>query len=1050
MKTKPAEDDNAVERRDIETPPRKKLKQARLPFQILTPGVKPSSPPLKSSNKRKLSETSDDVKVVKVIRPNESNNLGETKENVCSDDSKLLVGSVSKILPNSCGAKSTEQCTKNSDESPRTPEKNVDEVEVVKIDICNTSLLSNSEHRKSESNSPSENKCKLPSEESSVGNNTVEDVINLSDSENDFEKDLTTAKCNIVKTRTRIFESENKDVKVVTQLSSEDNKKSDDEVCVVIEELCNEAESLAAQSISKENAGNNESSTNDTAEGTKMNSILLNGLIKPTIKTSFSENKSHECTPNKDQEVKIEITHEISANDNLGENTPTDESKNFKHHSPESSLDSTQKIRKLTPKQLQKQLESAKKREEKEKLRQEREKKKAEEKEEKLRQKQEKEEQRKKEKEEKEEQKRKEKEEKEEQRRKEKEEKEELKKKEREEKERKKQIELELKNEGKRKKEGKMQAEAAAFTSFFLPKKSETKLTEEPKTKTEENFMPFEVKADMRLAPNTRITLTTERKQLLDESMGNQAKSASYLDDIRNKKVTPQSSSCTWAVSDFKNDVIILDDEDDDITGGAANNIVEYAATGHVPRPKLLQFWENRRPPYWGTWRKKSQNIGPKKPFSKDEKFFEYEVDSDDEWEEEEPGESLHGSDDEKESEDEYEVDNEFFVPHGYLSDEENVGQEDEDQSPEAQKTKLKLLELEFEEEMKQKTERIKPRLIGCIWFASQVADSATNQLLKLLSPYQAVYQDGPIDLTAPDANAMTTGSPEFRNVSSPTTPSLKKRKKFPEEAIPALIKLIHGNVNKREFLAREFLAYWSNDQKKSAGEVTTEGSSEGSISTVSSPGDIFKKSVSNKIKELATWIACPEEGPMSGRMCWYVLQETRIAHGLGDIVLPNTLWTYTFKPKRRKSDFQTPSPSSAVNSESNPKQLITKFTKIMSEGERKKQFITSASPGEVAEKSSDGSSQNTDKTQRKLVFPQSNKTSTTSSTSELRKKVPILLSGPRGQELPKTKNLLNKFIKKPSVSVSIEDNASVPNTLKNEVVEISPPPEVECVVLSD
>lgn len=47
---------------------------------------------------------------------------------------------------------------------------------------------------------------------------------------------------------------------------------------------------------------------------------------------------------------------------------------------------------------------------------------------------------------------------------------------------------------------------------------------------------------------------------------------------------------------------------------------------------------------------------------------MDYEVDSDSEWEEEEPGESLHGSDDEKEkdeSEDDYEVDNDFFVPHG-------------------------------------------------------------------------------------------------------------------------------------------------------------------------------------------------------------------------------------------------------------------------------------------------------------------------------------------------------------------------------------------------
>jgi chromatin assembly factor 1 subunit A len=53
------------------------------------------------------------------------------------------------------------------------------------------------------------------------------------------------------------------------------------------------------------------------------------------------------------------------------------------------------------------------------------------------------------------------------------------------------------------------------------------------------------------------------------------------------------------------------------------------------------------------------------------QKFFDYDVDSDDEWEdEEENAESLKGdSDEDKESEDDYEIDNEFFVPHGYLSD---------------------------------------------------------------------------------------------------------------------------------------------------------------------------------------------------------------------------------------------------------------------------------------------------------------------------------------------------------------------------------------------
>lgn len=36
-------------------------------------------------------------------------------------------------------------------------------------------------------------------------------------------------------------------------------------------------------------------------------------------------------------------------------------------------------------------------------------------------------------------------------------------------------------------------------------------------------------------------------------------------------------------------------------------------------RPKLLSFHENRRPPYWGTWRKKSSSIKPRTPFGQDE-----------------------------------------------------------------------------------------------------------------------------------------------------------------------------------------------------------------------------------------------------------------------------------------------------------------------------------------------------------------------------------------------------------------------------------------------
>ena len=53
-------------------------------------------------------------------------------------------------------------------------------------------------------------------------------------------------------------------------------------------------------------------------------------------------------------------------------------------------------------------------------------------------------------------------------------------------------------------------------------------------------------------------------------------------------------------------------------------------------------------------------------------KYFDYEVDSDDEWEDEPEGESI--ADSEKEDEDDIvddEDDDGFFVPHGHLSDDE-------------------------------------------------------------------------------------------------------------------------------------------------------------------------------------------------------------------------------------------------------------------------------------------------------------------------------------------------------------------------------------------
>lgn len=99
-----------------------------------------------------------------------------------------------------------------------------------------------------------------------------------------------------------------------------------------------------------------------------------------------------------------------------------------------------------------------------------------------------------------------------------------------------------------------------------------------------------------------------------------------------------------------------------------------------IKRKQLLQFDKSYRPAFYGIWPKKSNVVGPRHPLKKDPNL-DYDIDSDEEWEEEEPGESL--SDSEKDEEeilhegslkaDEEESEDGFFVPDGYLSENEGV-----------------------------------------------------------------------------------------------------------------------------------------------------------------------------------------------------------------------------------------------------------------------------------------------------------------------------------------------------------------------------------------
>lgn len=250
----------------------------------------------------------------------------------------------------------------------------------------------------------------------------------------------------------------------------------------------------------------------------------------------------------------------------------------------------------LTPKQLQKRLDSETKRLAKEKAKEERERKIQEAKddrerklqeakeererkiqeakEERERKLQEEKEQRQKERDEKERQRKKERDDKEEQKRKEREDKEEQRRKEKDEREKKKQAEIDAKNEEKRQKEEekvakeeaelkKKRKEAEAFTKFFAKKSNKSAESCKMDVDDDEvmNFMPFRVKPDMRLAPTVRRTLSPTSRTNFDDQLNsaqNFSSTALYIQSLRNGCHVSEKQGKTWPIVDNNEDLMIV------------------------------------------------------------------------------------------------------------------------------------------------------------------------------------------------------------------------------------------------------------------------------------------------------------------------------------------------------------------------------------------------------------------------------------------------------------------------------------------------------------
>lgn len=175
-------------------------------------------------------------------------------------------------------------------------------------------------------------------------------------------------------------------------------------------------------------------------------------------------------------------------------------------------------------------------------------------------------------------------------------------------------------------------------------------------------------------------------------------------------------------------------------------------------------------------------------------------------------------------------------------------------------------------EEHKKKTEKIKPRLIGCIWVRNvqQAQDQCSPIIWEIIAARAMICAES-INLILSDP------SEEKSEQMLPGNPA--KKSKITEDSMKELIRLVHGNPNGRKFLVDEFTAYRANKY----GEE---------------PGFQEFIHIGPKIKEIAEYSQCKEEGLMNKVKAWFVKSEVLEKYLLTDLPLKNS-WEYTLKPKK-------------------------------------------------------------------------------------------------------------------------------------------------------
>nr|KAG5706565.1 hypothetical protein BaRGS_028736 [Batillaria attramentaria] len=684
---------------DLDDVQRKKLKQARLPFQPLD--CKAPTPSPAGSKKRKLSgqdSPNAKAKLAKHSTPELNHSSEKQKQVILDNDNEVSSSSEAENLPGSSGKGKSGR----SNILERFVRRSSLQEEITSTNDVIDLTDSQGKNLELDENSPVKVKSPVKSAKKSQGQFSSK---GKSSSVKDKAEEGFARKLVFAEDSNKAAAKDRKVVNSPTKLEAEDDHAEDDVKMVEKAKPTEDDDNVIDVSQEDDESEYNEEEDNSILEE-KSEGLDTTTPHKQENKSLCSGTPSVSKEPLSCSTPRTPVSVNNTSCSSVDGSTPSStKSKKRGRMSTGKSAEKTA-LRQKVKEEKEKQKQEEKEKKERERL--EKKQKRDEEKAEKNRQKQEEKEMKEKEKLQKKEQFEKEKQEKQLRREEEKKKKQEILDAKLEEK-KKKEEEKRLKEEEKLKEEEEKEKQKLkrkeAFESFFIKPKAVT--TTKVQKAADSLFIPFEVKKDMSLAPgHRRAALTDSEKELLDKAMNKQERGTTYVECLKKRVIKPVRTGRKLRTKvEAEQDVELMVHDSETVKK------VMHAV-------KLLQFHTDYRPPYYGTWRKPVKRVSPRNPWKKDEDIFDYEVDSDEEWEEEEPGESLSDSNDEDEEAadgGEDEEDDGWMVPHGYLSEDEGC-EDDEEVTPEVLKARQRAKAQAWEAELQAKKQVAPPVHLGCYW----------------------------------------------------------------------------------------------------------------------------------------------------------------------------------------------------------------------------------------------------------------------------------------------------------------------------------------------